>query len=123
MSDSVDFGIVPNIEYGKDYSIIGDPCEYEALYAQYRCVSVSDDIVNTWIPLADNMPTFSCSLSRPNIGIGHYGVTVIPPKSVKKLLDIVRLCMGTTHNESVEELVKLLDVAIEKSQHIICYGI
>lgn len=69
------------------------------------------------------MPTFSCSLSRPNIGIDHYGVTLIPPKSVKKLLDIVRLCMGTTHNESVEELVKLLDVAIEKSQHIICYGI
>lgn len=123
MSDSVDFGIVPNIEYGKDYSIIGDPCEYEAFYAQYRCVSVSDDIVNTWIPLTDNMPTFLCSLSRPNKGIDHYGVTIIPPKSVKILLDIVRLCMDTTQNESVEKLVKLLNVAIEKDQHIICYGI
>ncbi|MBQ9535884.1 MAG: hypothetical protein IJU78_08575 [Clostridia bacterium] len=123
MNDCVDFGIIPNIEYGKDYSLIGDPSEYEALYAQYRCVSVSDDIVDTWIPLTDNMPTYLCSLSRANKGIDHYGVTIIPPTSVKMLLDIVRLCMDTTLNESVEELVKLLNVAAENSQHIICYGI
>lgn len=123
MNDCVDFGIISNIEYGKDYSLIGGPCEYEALYAQYRCVSVSDDIVNTWIPLTDNMPTYSCSLSRPSIGIDHYGVTIIPPMSVKMLLGIVRLCMDTAFNESVEELIKLLNVALENSQHIICYGI
>ena len=123
MGESVVFGIVPDIEDNKDYSLMGGPDDYKAICLPYRCVSVSDDIVNTWIPLTDHMPTFLCSLSRPNIGIDHYGVTLIPPKSVKIFLDIVRLYMDASQNESVEELVKLLLVAIEKSQYIVCYGI
>lgn len=123
MGDCIDFGIVSNIEYDKDYSKIGSPDAYKALYAQYHCVSVPDGIVSDWIPLANNIPTYLCSLSRKNMGIDHYGVTIIPPKSVKMLFDIVRSYMDTTKNESVEKLVKLLNIAFEKRQYVICYGI
>ena len=57
------------------------------------------------------------------MGIDHYGVTIIPPKSVKMLFDIVHSYMDTTKNESVEKLVKLLNIALEKRQYVICYGI
>ena len=123
MGECVNFGIVPNIEYDKDYSFVGGPDAYGAIYAQYRCVSIPDDIVNAWIPLTNNMPTYLFSLSRRNMGIDHFGVTLIPPKSVKMLFDIICSCLPTTPNDSVTKLVKLLNDALEKSQCIICFGI
>ena len=57
------------------------------------------------------------------MGIDHFGVTLIPPKSVKMLFDIVCSCLPTTPNDSVKKLVKLLNDALEKSQCIICFGI
>lgn len=123
MGDCIDFGIISNIEYDKDYSKIGSPTAYKALYTQYNCVSVPDKIVNAWIPLANNIPTYLCSLSRKNMGIDHYGVTIIPPESAKMLFDIVRSYMIITKNESVEKLVELLNKAIAKREYVICYGI
>ena len=91
MGECVNFGIVPNVEYDKDYSFVGGPDAYGAIYAQYRCVSIPDDIVNAWIPLTKNMPTYLFSLSRRNMGIDHFRVTLIPPKSVKMLLILYAL--------------------------------
>ena len=39
MGECVNFGIVPNIEYDKDYSFVGGPDAYGAIYAQYRFYS------------------------------------------------------------------------------------
>lgn len=34
MGECVNFGIVPNIEYDKDYSFVGGPDAYGAIHAQ-----------------------------------------------------------------------------------------
>ncbi len=122
MGDCVHFGIVPDIDRNKDYSISGSG-DFKALLAKYHCVSVPDDFVNEWILSADNIPTYFCSLGRKHMGIDHYGVTLIPPESVKTLLDIVRPCADAARDESVGKLAGLLDTALEKRQYVICYGI
>ena len=122
MGDCVHFGIVPDIDRNKDYSINGSG-DFKALLTKYHCVSVPDDFVNEWIPSADNIPTYFCSLGRKHIGIDHYGVTLIPPESVKMLYDIVCPYADAARDESVRKLAGLLGAALDKRQYVICYGI
>lgn len=123
MSDCIDFGVIPNIEYGKDYSCIGGPDAYKVLYKQYHCISIPDDIVGKWIHLTYDIPTFLCSLNREYMGVERYGVTIIPPKSAKKIADIV--CVNEEKEESdlLIELINMLNMASNNGYHVICYGI
>lgn len=123
MSDCVDFGVISNVEFGKDYSNIGGPSHFKVLYEMHQCVSIPDDIVNEWIPLTQNIPTYLCSLSNSFMGIDHYGITLIPPESAQLLIPIVTPYVNSTSDGSINKLVDLLQLAIEQGYHIICYGI
>ena len=122
MSYCFDFGIISNIEYNKDYADFGRET-YEAIYAKYHCVSVSVDFVDDWISLTYNIPTYVCSLDKKFMGIDGAGITIIPPESVKMLLDIVRSYMEKNPDESIKKLVKLLSTAIDNGKYVICFGL
>lgn len=122
MPDCVDFGIIPNIEYNKNYADYGrEP--YKTVYAKYNCISVPDDFVNDWISLTYNIPTYVCSLDRKYMGIDHWGITIIPPESVKLLLDIVHSYMEKNPDESIKKLAELLNTAIDNGKYVICNGL
>lgn len=123
MSDCVNFGIIPNIEFDKDYSKIHGPEAYREILQEHNCVCVSDDIVNEWIPLTEELPTFFCALCNPFNGIDHYGVTLIPLESIKAFRDVVWSYTEKTNDPKVSALVGLLDTALSKGQYVICYGI
>ncbi len=123
MSDCVDFGVIPNVEFGKDYSNIGSPSNFKVLYEKYKCVSIPDDIVNEWIPLVQNIPTYLGSLSNSFMGIDHYGVTLIPPESVQLFIPIVATYVDSTSDGIINKLANLLKLSVEQGYYIICYGI
>ncbi len=123
MGDCVDFGIISNVEFGKDYSNIGSPSNYKTIYELYQCVSIPDDIVSEWISLTQDIPTYLGSLSNPFMGIDHYGVTLIPPESIQRFIVIVEKYIDCPSPLSISMLTNLLKLALEQSYYIICYGI
>ncbi len=123
MGDYMDFGIITNIEYNKDYSIINGPEEYALLYLNYNCISVPDDIMNDLLPLINHIPTYFCSLKLKSMGIEHYGVTLIPPKSTELFYNIVCQNMSDFEEMKLQELCRLLKESIIKQVYVICFGI
>ena len=125
MSCCLHFGIIQNIEQKKNYCPNPNGhIDFKDVLKLYNCISVSDDIVNDWIPLTTNMPTFLFSLDNEYKGLDHYAVTLIPPNSVKMFLETVSFYQKEKPGEkTIKELISLLKIAIENNKYIICFGI
>ncbi|MGL5352694.1 MAG: hypothetical protein ACRDA5_05145 [Clostridium sp.] len=118
-----EFGIIDNIKSIK--KINEDGC---ALYEpkKYKCIYISDDIVNVLFEEFKLMKTYFHNLNREELGLDHHGVTIIPPESLAQFQDII---MKTKDFKNTEELVELTEFsililkAIREKKHIIHYGI
>jgi hypothetical protein len=56
---------------------------------KYHCISVDDDLVNDLIPDLSGMKTYFHSFDRPECGLAHWGVTIIPVESLSLFYDVV----------------------------------
>lgn len=84
---------------------------------RYHCIPIDDDIIE---PLMDRFSEVDCfwhSLSVPQKNLAYYGITLIPPSSLKKLIEILEDVPGT------EDLIGLLSKAEEEDKYVIHYGI
>ena len=71
------------------------------------------------------MKTFFHNLSRPELGLARWGVTLIPPESLPAFQDIVisDKRMDEDENENLVALANLIKEAIEKQKYIIHFGV
>ena len=86
MADVINFGYIEETDPNKDYSLSMLPDDFLNIF---KCIKVSDDVFNEFIPIILNIPTYYRKLDNPNFGIDHFGVTLVPPESLPELMRII----------------------------------
>jgi len=84
---------------------------------KYKCISVDDDYIE---PLLERLSQIDCywhSLERPEKNLAYCGITLIPPSSLQRFIELLEGTVGT------EELRSLLMKAKEEDKFIIHFGI
>ncbi|MEH7110375.1 short-chain dehydrogenase, partial [Bacillus sp. JJ1764] len=69
------------------------------------------------------MKTYFHSLERPEFGLAHWGITIIPPESLSMFFDVVT--SSTLYKKSAElnELASKILQAKEEKKYMIHFGI
>lgn len=84
---------------------------------KYDCLSVDDDYIE---PLLEKLSIVDCywhTLKQPGKGLAYCGITLIPPSSIWKFVELIEGNIGT------EELKSLLVKAREDNNFVIHFGI
>lgn len=113
---NAEFGIIDKFEKNKDYS-----CNYEP--EKYNCISINDNILNEWWSDLTLIKTYFHSYSRPSFALARWGVTLIPPESLKAFYNIILKDKKSKSSVELIELMVLLRKAIEENKFVIHYGI
>ena len=105
-----EFGIMMNTpQKGKRYD------EYEPW--KYACISVADVYLQI---IAERLTAIDfCwhTASDKDKGLAYYGVTLVPPCSLKAFIDVI------DDISELRELKKLLEKALDENKWVIHYGI
>lgn len=120
MSGTHEFGIMDYVEKDKDY------CSYEP--EKYNCIAVDDDLFmeicnKNYKDKIEKMETFFHSINRPDKGFAYYGITLIPPKSLKLFLDIIVEKNVNYKSKELERLIEKISDAIKENKFLIHFGI
>lgn len=100
--------------------------------AQYNCyepsicdelVSIDDDIVNLWYFDTLNMICYTNDITKLAKGLNMYGVTIIPPESLYKFIEIAEKKTPLDKREKTDKLIKLITTAIRQDKYMIHYGV
>jgi len=111
-----EFGIIDDIDLSKDYS------EYEP--QKYNCVFIDDDVyINDWWQQLCEMKTYFHSMDRPETALARFGVTIIPPESLPYFLSIVSGDSRIDSDQHLMELVRVIQMAIERGKYMIHFGV
>lgn len=107
-----EFGIMENETINKEGFD-----EYEP--HKYNCIEVDDELIE---PILIDLQSVDCywnTLQIKGKGLAYYGVTLIPPKSMNRLVDILSL------QDKLEyiALISLVNKAKEENKYIIHFGI
>lgn len=107
-----EFGIIDEIDEGKDYS------DYSP--EKYHCVTVEDDTIQLLAASLASMKTYFHSLQRRECGLAYSGVTIIPPESLPEFYNVV---VSSKHCKELEVLSSKIKQAMEENKHMIHFGI
>ncbi|HHW36270.1 MAG TPA: short-chain dehydrogenase [Bacillales bacterium] len=110
-----EFGIIDNFDYQKVYN------DYNP--QKYNCVSVDDDIINSLINDLSIMKTYFHSFNRPEYGLDHWGVTIIPPESLPLFYEVIVSSRYFEKSVELNDLATLIIKAIEEKKYMIYYGV
>ena len=109
------FGIIDNFDKQKIYK------DFEP--EKYGCVTVSDDIVSLWCYHTETMLCYTGDTTKISRGLAMCGVTIIPPESLTKFVQIVETKTPRLHAAEVDELIKAIDKAIRQDKYMIHFGV
>ena len=107
-----EFGIMQNQPMNKERFDEYEPNKYD-------CIVVDDNFIE---PILIDLQSIECywhTLQKPAKGITYYGITLIPPKSIDKFINILLV------QDKVEYayLISLFNKAKENNKYIIHFGI
>ena len=105
-----EFGIMPDAPLdGKRYD------EYEP--QKYACIAVNDDYIQKISPRLESLDFYWHTVSVKGHGLAYYGITLIPPGSLKAFIDAI------SDTSELYQLKNLLKVASDNDKWVIHYGI
>ena len=105
-----EFGIMMDApQQGKRYD------EYEPW--KYTCISVDDAYLEGIVERLSSIDFYWHTLSVKGKGLAYYGVTLVPPCSLKAFIDVI------ADNSELSELKKLLENALSNNKWVIHYGL
>ena len=110
-----EFGLIENIEKEKSY----DSYEPE----KYNCISIDDDIIQSFVKSMGTMKTYYHNMNRPDFGLAYCGVTIIPPESLIQFQNIILSSKMIRESEEVVELANIISQAINQNKYMIHFGI
>lgn len=114
-----EFGIIDSFEENRFY------CSYEP--EKYNCISVNDDLIEELISKYDNelmrIKTHFHDTSQPGYGLDYYGITIIPPNSLKQFYDIIINANVNYKSQELKQLIEKISNAMKENKHVIHYGI
>lgn len=114
-----EFGIVDCIEENKDYT-------YEP--QKYNCIGVGGEIIDEIYHKGfgsemKTLETFAHNTNRPYKDLAYYGITLIPPRSLKQFLNIIIYENIECKSKELDELINKIAKAIKEDKWLIHYGI
>lgn len=114
-----EFGIIDCLEEYDEY-------QYEP--AKYNCVSVDDDFLGEIYHAGfkykiEKLETFAHNKNKPFKDLAYYGITLIPPKSLKYFFDIVAEENVNHRSQELDMLIDKISTAIEENKWMIHFGI
>lgn len=110
-----EFGIIEDIT--EDYNYSYNP-------SKYHCVSIDDSIyIDAWWNKLCLLKTYFHTLSRPELGLARYGITLIPPESLPAFQDIILSDQRIHTDDNLAALVNLVQDAIDRNKFMIHFGI
>ena len=114
-----EFGIIESIENYEDG-------KYEP--KKYKCISIDGEFVDEIYSkgFGDKMKalkTFVNNINSPYNDLAYYGITLIPPSSLKQFLSIIIEENSIYKSKELEELVNKISQAMNESKWMIHYGI
>lgn len=122
MANVQSFGIVTIDNDLNDILAIG--FEYKKYYG---CVDVEDDFLTQILIKRKNdfnqIKTFYSSLDRPNHGLAHCGDTLIPPKSLIRLREIIITENQIYKSNELEKLIEKINEAIKENRYMVHFGL
>ena len=114
-----EFGIIDSInEYEED--------KYDA--EKYNCISVDGDFIDEiynkgFGEKMKKLETFAHNVNRPYKDLAYYGITLIPPSSLKEFLNIVEEENIIYKSEELYKLIDKISEAIKENKWLIHYGV
>jgi hypothetical protein len=84
---------------------------------KYNCISVPDDCIEPLLDKLTQMESYWHTLEQPAKGLAYYGITLIPPSSMRLFTELLERASGT------DELRDLLLRAQEEEKFVIHFGI
>lgn len=87
------------------------------------CVAIDDDVLNDWWGELSLIKTYFHSYNRPNFALARWGVTLIPPESLKAFYNIVSTDRRSKTSKELIDLIILLRKAMSENKYIIHYGV
>ena len=114
-----EFGIIENFDPRGDYTLYNPQ--------KYHCVAIDDDAyLNDWWPTLlgmDSLNVYDAHILQPQKALSRWGITVIPPESLPRLLDIVISDCRYAEDPRLVALAQLIRQAIAQKKHMIHYGV
>ena len=114
-----DFGIIDSFKENKWYS------DYEP--EKYNCISVNDDLLEELIIKYNKelmaIKTYFQITTQPGSGLDYYGVTLIPPESLKQFRGIIIKANNHYKSQELQLLIEKISNAISENKYLIHYGI
>ncbi len=114
-----EFGIIDDFNESIDYTGYNPK--------KYNCVAIDDDLyVNDWWPKLmeiDMLNVFEKYIFHPQKALSRWGITIIPPKSLPALLDIVKTDRRYDKDKHLIVFADVISQAISMNKYMIHYGI
>ncbi len=110
------FGIVKNIDKNHIYN------KFQLDVAE-NVIPVEDDVVSAWYFESMNMVCYSDEISKLSKGFNMVGVTIIPPSSLYRFIEIVEKKTPKDKQYEIMELIDLISLAIRTDKYMIHFGV
>ena len=110
-----DFGMIHKVDFQGNYEAYTPE--------KYNCISVDDDLLNSFSEELSLMKTYFHSFNRPENGLAYYGITLIPPESLSLFYEaLVSSETFKASNELSKLASKIMEASVEK-KYMIHYGV
>ena len=113
------FGIIESFDESGDYT--------DNAPEKYHCVAIDDDkYLNDWWDFLLEIDTFNvyeAHILQPQKALSRWGITIIPPNSLPKLLNIVVSDKRYRRDKGLVAFALLIRQAIEREKYMIHYGV
>ena len=97
--------------------------EYDYTPERYGCVAIDDDALNGWAGRLLGLESYFHCLGRPEHGLARWGITLIPPRSLALLYDIVKNDTDLSFITQTEILLLKIEEAMRRKKFMIHYGV
>ena len=114
-----EFGMIENFDEKGDYTKYAPE--------KYGCFAIDDDkYLNDWwnaLLEIDTLNVYSKRILQPQKALSRWGITIIPPSSLPKLLEIVISDKRYRRDKRLQALAVLIRQAMEREKYMIHYGV
>lgn len=112
------FGILDKIMYNVNF-LYSDPEDYNCIFVYDIYI---DEMTQNYSQDFKKMKSYSYSTSNQGWGLDIFGITLIPPESLKIFSDIVTKANNHCKNQELELLINMISEATSKDKYLIHYG-
>ncbi len=126
MPSTIDIGIIKNIDPQNNYDE-SEFDDYQETIKFYDCLSIDDEELHDFMQetYEKNISASYCTLDNTgDYGIDLCGITLMPPASIEKLIDILQHSDKNYSEMSwYNSLYEKCKEAFDKNQHMIFFGV